>query len=185
MSAGVWVTADVVPGPAALAAEVPIEFAGAGAWEALVLASVLAEQPASVVVLGERAVALHHSLQRQVGPHLQDGSSQFIVITHSPELLPLGDVADVEIVRLDRDNGVTVARPLTNICRARMSAKLIAKGNEGLPFAWRAVLCEGQDDVGAVLVLAGWACTFGARTRPRSCSWRPLCGSWQRRATFL
>ena len=154
----VWVTTDIVPGSRALAPEVPIEFAGAGAWEALVLASVLAEQSASVVILDEPAVALHHSLQRQVGAHLHDGSAQFIVITHSPELLPLGEVNNVEIIRLDRQDGVTIAHAVDEVCRVKMSAKLIAKGNERLPFAWRAVLCEGQDDVGAVNTLASRMC---------------------------
>jgi hypothetical protein len=38
--------------------------------------------------------------------------------------------------------------------RRKDVGQLIAKGYEGLPFAWRAVLCEGQDDVGPVLELA-------------------------------
>ena len=29
----------------------------------------------------------------------------------------------------------------------------MAKGNERLPFAWRAILCEGQDDVEALITL--------------------------------
>jgi hypothetical protein len=35
-----------------------------------------------------------------------------------------------------------------------MSRKLMAKGNERLPFAWRCVLCEGESDVEAVFALA-------------------------------
>jgi predicted ATP-dependent endonuclease of OLD family len=35
-----------------------------------------------------------------------------------------------------------------------MSRKLMAKGNERLPFAWRSVLCEGEDDVEAIYTLA-------------------------------
>jgi hypothetical protein len=34
-----------------------------------------------------------------------------------------------------------------------MARKLAAKGNERLPFAWRAILCEGQDDVEALITL--------------------------------
>lgn len=55
----IWVTVDASTGSAGLEPEVPIEFAGAGAWEALVLASVLGEPSASVVALDEPAVALH------------------------------------------------------------------------------------------------------------------------------
>ncbi len=35
-----------------------------------------------------------------------------------------------------------------------MTRKLAAKGNERLPFAWRTILCEGQDDVEAVMTIA-------------------------------
>ena len=38
--------------------------------------------------------------------------------------------------------------------RAKMARKLAAKGNERLPFAWRAILCEGQHDVEATMTLA-------------------------------
>jgi hypothetical protein len=152
----IWVTVSTSVGSAALSPEVPIEFAGAGAWEALVLASVLGESSASVVVLDEPAVALHHSLQRQFGAHLLRAPAQFLVITHSAELLPLADATDVRLVRLDRDDkSATRAWPLDEVCRVKMARKLAAKGNERLPFAWRAILCEGQDDVEALMTLAG------------------------------
>jgi hypothetical protein len=53
-------------------------------------------------MLDEPAVALHPSLQRQLGAHLLSAPAQFLVITHSAELLPLADAADVKLVRLDR-----------------------------------------------------------------------------------
>jgi ABC-type glutathione transport system ATPase component len=70
-----WITANTNTGCASLAPEIPIEFAGADAWEALVLASALAEPAASIVVLDEPAVALHPSLQRQLGAHLYDAAA--------------------------------------------------------------------------------------------------------------
>jgi len=151
----VWVTVNASAGPAGLDPEVPIEFAGAGAWEALVLASVLGEPSASVVMLDEPAVALHPSLQRQLGAHLLSAPAQFLVITHSAELLPLADATDARLVRLDRDDkNATRAWPADEACRVKMARKLAAKGNERLPFAWRAILCEGQDDVEAIMTLA-------------------------------
>jgi energy-coupling factor transporter ATP-binding protein EcfA2 len=150
----IWVTVNATVGSAALDPEVPIEFAGAGAWEALVLASVLGEPSASVVLLDEPAVALHPSLQRQLGAHLLRAPAQFLVITHSSELLPLTDATDVRLVRLDRDDkNATRAWPVDDACRVKMGRKLVAKGNERLPFAWRAVMCEGQDDVEAIMTL--------------------------------
>ena len=135
--------------------EVPIEFAGAGAWEALVLASVLAGE-ASVVMLDEPAVALHPTLQHQVGTYLQNAAAQFIIITHSAHLLPLApDLDDVQIARFDRDDGkATVPFVLSEARRRKMARKLRAKGNQNLPFAWRAILCEGETDVEAVTCLA-------------------------------
>jgi predicted ATP-dependent endonuclease of OLD family len=116
---------------------------------------VLGEPSASVVVLDEPAVALHPSLQRQVGAHLLSAPAQFVVITHSAELLPLADATGASLVRLDRDDrSATRAWPLDEACRVKMTRKLVAKGNERLPFAWRAILCEGQDDVEAVMTLA-------------------------------
>jgi energy-coupling factor transporter ATP-binding protein EcfA2 len=150
----IWVTVNSSSGSAGLDPEIPIEFAGAGAWEALVLASVLGEPSASVVVLDEPAVALHPSLQRQLGAHLLDAPAQFLVITHSAELLPLADATGVRLVRLDRDDkNATRAWPVDEKCRVKMARKLMAKGNERLPFAWRAILCEGQDDVEAIMTL--------------------------------
>jgi hypothetical protein len=151
----VWVTVNVLADDDETAPEVPIEFAGAGAWEALVLASALAERTASVVVLDEPAIALHPTLLRVLGAYLQKANAQFIVITHSSELLSLEPSANAQIVRFDRsEQAATRAWLLPEALRRQMSRKLIAKGNEGLPFAWRCVLCEGADDVEAVLCLA-------------------------------
>lgn len=123
--------------------------------EAFVLAAVLGEPSASVAVLDEPAVALHPGLQRQLGTHLISASPQFLVITHSAELLPLGRATGAQLVRLDRDGkNATRAWRVEEACRVKMARKLAAKGNERLPFAWRAILCEGQDDVEAVMTLA-------------------------------
>lgn len=138
------------------AAQVPIEFAGAGASETLLLASVLGSQAASIVVLDEPAVALHPTLQRRVMSHIRASDAQFVVITHSPYLLPLGgDQRDVRVVRFERDEkSATHPWRAEPTLLARLSKKLVAKGNEGLPFAWKAVLCEGETDVEAIRALA-------------------------------
>ena len=140
----VWVTVSARD-DAVVVPEVPIEFAGVGAWEALVLASALAEPAASVVVLDEPAVALHPSLQRQLGAYLLGAPAQFLVITHSAELLPLTNAAEVQLVRFDRDDkNATHARAVEEACRRKMAPKLKAKGNERLPFARRAIPCEAR-----------------------------------------
>jgi hypothetical protein len=137
-------------------AQVPIEFAGAGASEALLLASVLGSQAAATVVLDEPAVALSPTLQRRVKNHLSRSDAQFIVLTHSPYILPLGnDQNQVRIVRLERESG-SATRPwiVDSALLEKLSKKLLAKGNDLIPFAWRVILCEGETDVEAVRVLA-------------------------------
>jgi len=135
--------------------EVPIEFAGAGAWEALLLASVLTGDE-SVVMLDEPAVALHPTLQHQVRQYLQHAAAQFVIITHSAHLLPLApDLDDVQIIRFDRDRSqATIPFSLSEARRQKLTRKLRAKGNQNLPFAWRAVLCEGETDIETVTCLA-------------------------------
>jgi predicted ATP-dependent endonuclease of OLD family len=106
-------------------------------------------------VLDEPAVALHPTQQRQVGAHLLTASAQFLVITHSAELLPLDSAADVQLIRIDRDEkSATREWSVDEACLAKMSTKLKATGNERLPFASRAILCEGQDDVAAIIRLS-------------------------------
>jgi hypothetical protein len=137
-------------------AQVPIEFAGAGASEALLLASVLGSQATDTVALDEPAVALSPTLQRRVKNHLQASAAQFIIITHSPYFLPLGiDQKNVRIVRLERETGsATHPWVIDSALLGKLSKKLVAKGNELIPFAWRVVLCEGETDEEAVRLLA-------------------------------
>ena len=88
------------------------------------------------------------------------------MITHSAELLPLADATDARLVRVDRDDkNATRAWPVDEACRVKMARKLVAKGNERLPFAWRAILCEGQDDVEALMTLTE---RMGIDLRPRN-----------------
>jgi len=59
------------------------------------------------------------------------------------------------VVRFDRDAG-SATRPFVvdAALLTKISKKLTAKGNEGLPFARRAFLCEGETDVTAVRLIA-------------------------------
>ncbi len=139
--------------------QVPIELAGAGAWEALTLASVLSAKPASVIALDEPAVSLHPTLQSWLRRELQEAEAQYIVATHSPYMVPRDPGGQaVKLVRLDRDQRLaTCVHVVEDDHLAKLAKKIVAKGNEGLPFASRAVLCEGETDVAAVRALAARA----------------------------
>jgi predicted ATPase len=136
--------------------QVPIEFAGAGAWEALVLACILGSQAQSIAFLDEPAVALSPTLQRLLESYLAASDGQLIMVTHSPYLLPLEDTGgDAVLIRIDRDEQMAsrLWKVHPDLLRS-VAPKLRAKGNERLPYSWRTVLCEGQFDVIVVRAIA-------------------------------
>ncbi len=137
-------------------AQVPIEFAGTGASEALSLALTLGSQPSSVVALDEPAVSLHPSLQRMVKNELQQAQAQFLVITHSPYMVPVGGhLDDIGILRLSRDsNSATQVAALANQLLEACAPKLLQKGSQGIFFASAVILCEGHLDRVAIGTLA-------------------------------
>jgi len=80
--------------------ERPIEFSGAGVQEALVLSTLMPTEPGRVVVLDEPAVNLEPTMQRRLISKLR-GPGQFLVITHSADLVPVETATDLRrIVRL-------------------------------------------------------------------------------------
>jgi energy-coupling factor transporter ATP-binding protein EcfA2 len=135
--------------------EVPIEFAGSGAWELLLLASTLVQPAGSLLVLDEPGSSLHPTLQRTFLDHVKDQPGQVAIVTHSPYLLPLhpgsGGAALIRIARVGR---ASKRWRITPQALGSMAPKLVAKGNPGIPFAERVVLCEGQVDVAVISVVA-------------------------------
>jgi hypothetical protein len=83
--------------------DIPIRFAGAGMWEALVLSALLAEED-KVLVLDEPALNLHPPLQRRILKALRERKGQVILITHSPYMIPLDEPQDLRrIFRFYKD----------------------------------------------------------------------------------
>ncbi len=139
-------------------AERPIQFCGAGTWEALVLAEALQTSAGSVVILDEPAVNLHPNWQRSVREYLSAGSAQAVVVTHAGGVVPLSATRtpdhETAIVRLCLDGAGTNAHRLEPANWGKIGRKLEAKGNTGLFFVERAILVEGQDDQDVVRILA-------------------------------
>jgi hypothetical protein len=137
--------------------EVPIEFAGAAAWELLVLAAMLGQPEPSVVALDEPGLGAHPTLQQTLIENLQNASAQVVLITHSPHLLPLrrrrGKTGGL-LVRIARQGYASQSWIVPGYELAHISKKLLAKRNDGLPFAERAILCEGQTDTEVVRIVA-------------------------------
>ncbi len=137
-------------------ADLPITLAGAGVWEALVLAEALTDTVDRVVVLDEPALNLHPSWQRQLREWMRNGSGQMVVATHSGELVPMGNRADLNrLVRFDTESGASrvhhVPRGLDNVTMARIARELrLSADARALLFARAVVLLEGETELGAL-----------------------------------
>jgi ABC-type lipoprotein export system ATPase subunit len=143
--------------------EVPVSLAGAGAWEALILATVLCGEPGMVAALDEPAVNLSPTLQRRLADVLSArAGTQVLLITHSPYLVPMRTVADLKrIVRVSggaSDGTSTVGRLVDQIEGSSQALGLGAHWRQLLAgradvrsalFAAGVILVEGEADLGA------------------------------------
>lgn len=132
--------------------EVPVSLAGAGLWEALILATVLCGEAGMMVVLDEPAVNLSPTLQRRLSDQLarQDGT-QVLLITHSPYLVPMTKIADLgRIARISTgvsEEGTSTIRRLLDVSSGDTTVP-------GLGAHWRQLLA-GRADVRSALFAAG------------------------------
>lgn len=135
--------------------DLPIEFAGAGLWEALLLSAALAETKGRVVVLDEPARNLHPTLQRRLLREMRESRGQFVVTTHSPYLISVEEESDLRnLVRFELANGTTRASRLP-VERGADSARLRKALGESadaraLLFTHGVILVEGGTELGAL-----------------------------------
>jgi len=137
------------------AGDIPVEFAGAGVWEALVACAAAVSVPGRVVLLDEPAANLHPSWQRQLLSHLAT-LNQVVLITHSPNLVPARRVEDLaRITRLYPRAGKTAMSRLADAevpkgwwVRWRQILTGSADARSAL-FARGVVLLEGETELGA------------------------------------
>jgi hypothetical protein len=130
-----------------------IEFAGAGAQEALVLSALLPGQAGRLIVLDEPAVNLEPTMQRRLIAMLRN-TGQCLIITHSPDLVPVDQPDDLaNIVRLAPTAAGARpmrANPISRKSWARWFKLLEPTHVRALLFASRVILCEGPTEVGAL-----------------------------------
>lgn len=147
---------DIIDGSTAI----PLEFSGAGRWEALVLSTALADG-GTVTILDEPAINLHPTLQRRLLQTIRKGSSQTLLVTHSPSLVPAGQQAEIEqIVRLTRENRQTTihramfdqepAREADATASKLQQLMLSSSDVRALLFANVALLVEGDAELGVL-----------------------------------
>ncbi|MHB8437265.1 MAG: ATP-dependent nuclease, partial [Acidimicrobiales bacterium] len=151
----IWVSTRRDPDRTAAFDQIPIGFAGSGAWEALILAERMSAPSGSLVAFDEPGVTWHPNLQRQFLNYLREMEAQVILITHSPYLIPIdAKVPEYRLARMTLEDGLTRAHVAEPATVGAIVPKLRQTGNERVVFASAAILCEGKIDQAAVRVIA-------------------------------
>jgi predicted ATP-dependent endonuclease of OLD family len=135
--------------------DLPIKFAGAGLWEALLLSATLPEAAGLVAMLDEPARNLHPTLQRRLLAEISGAPGQFILTTHSPYLVPLEPADNAPgIVRFDASHAATRSRrfsPTDEPGGAQLRKELAESADaRALLFAQAVILVEGGTELGAL-----------------------------------
>jgi AAA domain/AAA domain, putative AbiEii toxin, Type IV TA system len=148
----VWVVEPTVTG---LHGDRLVELSGAGVQEALVLSTLLPNRAGQMTVLDEPAVNLEPTVQRRLIGWVR-GPGQFLVITHSADLVPFEDLADLgRIVRVaPGPSGSEIRQPDFNDLNALdllQQLRLLEPTDvRALLFAAGVILCEGPTEIGAL-----------------------------------
>jgi predicted ATPase len=152
--------------------EVPLEFSGAGAWEALIISALLDGVAGRTVVLDEPALNLHPSAQMRVLSKLNRlRNSQFLVITHSPYLVPAESGSELtRIVRIEQEDAVSATHRLDvdGLTDEDATVKTIGESADvrSLLFASGVILVEGGTELGALPVWLANSPTAGRLGTP-------------------
>lgn len=132
-----------------------MELSGAGIQEALVLSALLQTRPGRVTVLDEPAVNLEPTVQRRLIGRVRE-PGQFLVITHSADLVPFEDPGDLgRIVRVALgSSGSELHQPdFSDLDAGDLLGQLrLMKPADvrALLFSAGVILCEGPTEVGAL-----------------------------------
>jgi ABC-type molybdenum transport system ATPase subunit/photorepair protein PhrA len=135
--------------------ELPIQFTGAGRWEALLLAEAIVGSEGRFVILDEPALNLGPGWQGLVLREIEQASGQFLVITHSAYMVPDGPSDQSRVVRFALTAGATEARrspTFDELRKAKLAKALSSSDARSLFFASAIVLTEGETEFGALPV---------------------------------
>jgi len=140
--------------------ELSVTLTGAGVWETLVLAEAVADSDDRLVVLDEPALNLHPAWQRLLAARVREAPGQFLVITHSPYLVPIERPEDLAgLVRLARSNRATTLQRYSSaadgVTPDELPSRIIREFSlsadaRALLFAAGAILVEGETELGAL-----------------------------------
>ena len=122
---------------------IPIENAGAGLWEALVVLAAALPEPGRVVLLDEPATHLHSTWQRLLVQYLKS-LNQVVLITHSAFLVPSETLEDL--------------RRVVRLVPTAEGTRAVGIGQQTVPEGWRArwrQILAGSTDARSVLFTRG------------------------------
>lgn len=136
----------------------PVELAGTGVEQALALAEAIVGGNDRLLVLDEPAVNLHPEWQRLVRARLASGPGQFLLVTHSPYLVPTDTATELSsICRFQIESGATAPRFLRHedLDDHRWLAALVKELSwsadaSSLFFSSGVVLVEGRTELAAL-----------------------------------
>lgn len=152
--------ADRHGGPA-----MPVERMGSG-YQSLVRLALLETHvelglggASGLYLIEEPEAYLHPHLRRHVRNCLQqlaDAGNDIVLVTHDPDVIDL--TRPRSLLRLSKASTATSSvyrvSDVINLNYEAVARKVGGKGNGDLPFSNAAILCEGQDDVAVLRILA-------------------------------
>jgi len=135
--------------------DIPLEYSGAGIAEALFLSAMLAGDVGQVILLDEPALNLHPTMQTTLLQHLQQhAENQFLMITHSPALIPHAGIEQVSRFLIHQGITSRAALDLHEVQDqelARLKQELRDSSDaRALLFMKGVILVEGGTEVGAL-----------------------------------
>jgi hypothetical protein len=132
--------------------ELPLSAIGSGGVELLRLATFLAADPAAVVLLDEPAAHLHPRAQEKLLQFLRQGGAQYVIVSHSPGLLPTWKEGVGATIRVSLDeNGFSRSRIVgkNEFDQTDQLQRLVITQPEvrAIPFADKVILVSGQTEL--------------------------------------
>jgi predicted ATPase len=136
--------------------ERPIQLFGAGTWEALVLAEALVSARGRFTVLDEPGTSFHPTWQGALRQAFREAGGQVVVVTHSPQLVPVDQGGDlVRFVRMSNEGEGSSPHRFQQVLEEEDLSRIarvfaLSADARSLLFARAAVLVEGETELGAL-----------------------------------
>ncbi len=137
--------------------DIPLRYSGSGRVQAAMLSALAHQHKGRVLILDEPETFLHPTLQSVFAERFASGAAQYIVITHSPYVIPVGKL---EVVRrvYSKHGGESIMSEISpaiddNKCKGLDLRKRVRRPEEAaFLFSRCTVFVEGLNDAAALPV---------------------------------